>query len=145
MHPYFNNVLPPQQILQVNGKASIEALRLSPNSSVLVADQTQPVIWKCVSDSMGNVTASAFDISPHKDEAEVEKENLTNTLLLISERLERLEKNYESITNRSAFASNGTVKTNDKPNARVEKPTGNVTADGPKQPAVETSHFASPK
>ena len=68
-----NYTLPPQQILQANGKASIDAIRMAPNSSVLIADTTQPIVWKCVSDGLGNVTAEAFDITHHKTEEEVEK------------------------------------------------------------------------
>lgn len=61
------NVLPQQQVLQANGKASIDALRMSPNSSVLIMDSTAPMVWLCTSDSLGNVSASAYDITPHKD------------------------------------------------------------------------------
>jgi hypothetical protein len=74
-------MLPQQQILQANGKASIDMIRLAPNSSVLIADTTEPIVWKCVSDSLGNVTSEAFDISPHKV---VEKESL-------EKRIERIE------------------------------------------------------
>ena len=86
-----NYTLPPQQILQANGESSIKAIRMSPNSSVLIADTTAPIVWKCVSDGLGNVTFEAFDISHHKTEEEVEKENTSNLLNQISERLERLE------------------------------------------------------
>lgn len=99
-------ILPPQQILQANGKASIDLIRMSPNSSVLIADTTHPIVWKCVSDGLGNVSAKPFDIIPHKTEEEVEKETLTNTLNKISERLEKLEANYESFTNRNRQSSN---------------------------------------
>ena len=59
--------IPAQQVLQANGKASIAALRLAPNSSVLIMDTTAPIVWLCVSDSLGNVTPTAYDITPHKD------------------------------------------------------------------------------
>lgn len=101
-----NYTLPPQQILQANGKSSIDAIRMSPNSSVLVADTTAPIVWKCVSDGLGNVTKEAFDISHHKSEEEVEKETTANLLNDISERLKRLETNYESVINRN-FESPG--------------------------------------
>ena len=94
-------ILPPQQILQANGKASIDMIRMSPNSSVLIADTTQPIVWKCVSDGLGNVSAKAFDITPHKSEEEAEKETLKETLIKINERLTKLEGNYESATNRN--------------------------------------------
>ena len=90
--------LPPQQILQANGKQSIDRLRMSPNSSVLIADQTAPIIWKCVSDSLGNVTAEPWDISPHKDEAEVAQALIMST---IDERLTKLEESYESLIKRT--------------------------------------------
>ena len=116
-----NYTLPPQQILQANGKTSIDAIRMSPNSSVLIADTTAPIVWKCVSDGLGNVTAEAFDIIHHKTEEEVEKETTNNLLNDISERLKRLEFNYESIINRTneptnktvnAISTNGTKSTN---------------------------------
>ena len=88
MYPYNYNVLPAQQIPQANGKASIDLIRLAPNSSVLVADTTAPIVWRCTSDSLGNVTSEPFDITPHKDEEQILKESL-------EQRIERLEKLYE--------------------------------------------------
>ena len=61
------NVLPQQQVLQANGKASIDALKMAPNSSVLIMDTTAPMVWLCTSDSLGNVTPAAYDITPHKE------------------------------------------------------------------------------
>lgn len=101
-------ILPPQQILQANGKESIDMVRMSPNSSVLIADTTQPIVWKCVSDGLGNVSAKAFDITPHKTEEEVEKENMSALLKSINERLEKLEANYESVTSRYNNAKSNT-------------------------------------
>lgn len=139
MYPYQNmnmNVLPQQQILQANGKTSIDALRMSPNSSVLIADQTKPIIWKCVSDSLGNVTATPFDISPHKDEAQVEKEQTVEKLNEIVERLNRLEQKYESFTFRSSTESaDATTK------VYIPKHTENAQPDG-----VSSNHaFSKPK
>ena len=107
-NPYFQqqpirqNVLPPQQIPQANGKASIDMLMMSPNSSILIADATEPIVWKCVSDSLGNVTAQAFDISPHKTEAEIKQDNMQE----IINRLKKLEADYESIIGRIAEQPN---------------------------------------
>ena len=69
MYNYFQpNVLPPQQVLQANGKASIDALRMSPNSSVLIMDTTAPIVWLCTSDGLGNVTSMPYDIAQHVEE-----------------------------------------------------------------------------
>lgn len=135
MYPY-QNMLQPQQILQANGKASIDALRLAPNSSVLIADSTAPIIWKCVSDSLGNVTATAFDITLHKDEAQVEKEQTVEKLNEIVERLNRLEQKYESFISRTSTESaDATTK------VYIPKHTENAQPDG-----VSANHaFSKPK
>lgn len=116
---YYNNVLPPQQILQANGKASIDNLRMSPNSSVLIADQTAPIVWKCVSDGLGNVTAEAFDILPHKDQAQIEQENMNALLVDMNERLKRLEGYYESVVDRNTDDTE--IQTSKTASARSKK------------------------
>lgn len=131
-----NYTLPPQQILQANGKTSIDAIRMSPNSSVLIADTTQPIVWKCVSDGLGNVTAEPYDITRHKTEEEVEKETTNNLLNDISERLKRLEFNYESIINRS-YESNKTSYAN---GTNGTKSANANNANGSKKPEHETSY-----
>ena len=125
-----NYTLPPQQILQANGKSSIDAIRMSPNSSVLIADTTAPIVWKCVSDGLGNVTAEAFDISHHKTDEEVEKETTANLLNEISERLKRLEFNYESIINRTNESTNKTAFTD---SSNVSKSSNGITTVNAKQ------------
>ena len=85
------NILPPQQILTANGKPSIDALKMSPNSSALIEDTTQPVIWKCMSDGIGNVSACAYDVTPHKEPEQVAQDNLLLTVLDLSERIKKLE------------------------------------------------------
>lgn len=61
------NILPQQQIIQVNGKASVDTIQLAPNSSILVMDTSAPIVWMCVSDGVGKVTSTAYDITLHKD------------------------------------------------------------------------------
>ena len=61
------NVLPAQQVIQVAGRQSIDTLQMSPNSSVLIMDTSAPIVWLCVSDGLGKVTATAYDITIHQD------------------------------------------------------------------------------
>ena len=121
MSTYQPNILPQQQILQANGKQSIDALRMAPNSSALIADSTAPIVWRCMSDSLGNVTAEAFDIIPHKSEEQIAQDNLTMTISNINERLSRLEAQYESTIDRASESEFISIKTND---AKHQKPTG---------------------
>lgn len=89
--PQNTNKLPPQQILQANGKGSIDALQMSPNSSVLIMDSTSPIVWMCISDGLGNVSSTPYDISPHIDKPPVSMDNLEQRLSTIEDTLRRME------------------------------------------------------
>lgn len=65
--PQHANTLPAQQVIQVAGRQSIDTLQMAPNSSVLIMDTSAPIVWLCVSDGLGKVTATAYDITPHQD------------------------------------------------------------------------------
>lgn len=92
---YFPQTSYPQiisgQILQANGKDSVKAIRMSPNSSALVCDSLLPIVYKCVSDSLGNVEISEFDISPRKSAEEVKAETMENRLTSLETHLLEIE------------------------------------------------------
>ena len=67
MYFNMNSYLPAQQIIQVSGRQSVETMQMAPNSSVLVMDTTAPIVWMCVSDGVGRVTATPYDIAEHHD------------------------------------------------------------------------------
>ena len=74
-----------QQIIQVNGKASVDTIRLAPNSSLLAMDTTAPIVWMCVSDGVGKVTSTPYDISKHEEKPPVD-------VASIEERISKVEK-----------------------------------------------------
>ena len=59
--------LPHQEAIKVNGRAGAEAYQLAPNSSVLMLDNTAPVVWLAVSDGAGYKTLTAYDITVHEE------------------------------------------------------------------------------
>lgn len=101
-----NNVLPPQQALQANGRASIEALRMSPNSSVLIMDTTAPIVWLCTSDSLGNVTSTPFDISPHNEAPAPSVSDFEARLAAVEENVSGIMKKWEDINDAKSNAEN---------------------------------------
>ena len=94
MYSYQSNILPQQQIIQANGKASIDALRMMPNSSVLIMDTTAPIVWMCVSDGLGNVTSTPYDIAVHKDPEPININDLDARLAAIEKAITNMEVNY---------------------------------------------------
>lgn len=84
-------MLPQQQIVQVSGPDSLNSLQLAPNSSLLVMHQTEPIIYCCQSDGVGKITFTAYDIAPHKDEAQIHQESMDARLAALEVAVNRLE------------------------------------------------------
>lgn len=86
----FPNYMRPQQIIQVNGKASVDTIQLAPNSSVLVMDTSAPLVWMCISDGVGRVTATPYDISVHQ-EPQADTTPMEKRMAAVESALTRLE------------------------------------------------------
>lgn len=54
-----------QEIVRVNGEGGAKAYNLSPNSSVLMLDETNPIVWVKVTDGAGFPTLTAYSITPY--------------------------------------------------------------------------------
>lgn len=83
--------LPQQQVATVAGADSLTQIQLAPNSSILVMDQSAPIVYLCQSDGVGKVTTTAYDISPHKDAATAQRENMDARLSALEAAVKRLE------------------------------------------------------
>ena len=107
-NPFFqgNPPLQPQQVVQVNGKASVDQLKLAPNSSLLAMDTTAPIVWLCKTDSVGAIFAQPYDISPHVEKPPVDVNALEERLIAIETILAGMEKKNESNVNVSKSQRN---------------------------------------
>ncbi len=96
-NPYFqaNPQLQPQQVIQVNGKASVDQLKLAPNSSLLAMDTTAPIVWLCKTDSVGAIFAQPYDITPHVEKPPVDLDALEEKIANIEAILAGMEKKNE--------------------------------------------------
>lgn len=103
----FQNILPPQQVLQVQGKPSIDMLQMSPNSSLLAMDMTAPIVWLCVSDGIGRVTATPYDISPHKEPEPVDNNTLMGRITALESTMSRVEGLLYGLQSYDGRARNG--------------------------------------
>ena len=115
--PSMSNVLPQQQIIQVNGKASVDTMQLAPNSSVLAMDTSAPIVWMCVSDGIGKVTATPYDIVIHKEPTPPDMKNIEERLIALETTLAEMERRNDK-SNADKFKPKQTYpnNTNDKNN-----------------------------
>ena len=108
--PQQSNTLPQQQVIQVNGKASVDTIQLAPNSSILVMDTSAPMVWLCVSDGVGKVTATSYDITEHKETPPIDTANLEQRITAVENFINKLMEGA-----------------NNEPNAAKSKPKQTVT------------------
>ena len=85
----YQNFQPPiqSQIIRVRGEQSARSINLAPNSSILLMDESDPIVWLCTTDGVGSVQVTPYDISPHKQK--------TIDLSSIEQRVEAIEKLLE--------------------------------------------------
>ncbi len=66
-NPYWNmgyQQLQRQEVVRVNGKNGAEAYQMAPNSSVLLLDETAPIVWLKTTDGASYPTISGYSIAP---------------------------------------------------------------------------------
>ena len=92
---YFPNnsyMRPPRyEIVKVNGEAGARAFQMAPNSSLFLADTTNPnLIWLVQTDGAGYLTATPLDVSIHQEKPQP-------TVSSLEERIKHLEDMYEQL------------------------------------------------
>jgi hypothetical protein len=87
-----------QKIVQVNGYNGAEAYKMAPNSSIILMDINEPIIWLKITDGAGYPTITGYTISP--------LENRTND---IEQRIQALEDKISKI-----FQQNQTSQTSNQ-------------------------------
>lgn len=80
-YPYMQNK---QEVTRVNGRNGAEMYQLGPNSSILMLDETAPIVWLKVTDGAGYATLSPYSITPYEPEKPIDVHSL-------EERISRLE------------------------------------------------------
>ena len=71
-YPYLNNMAlnnasfpnQKQEIVRVNGKNGADAYQMAPNSSILLLDETAPIIWLKTTDGASYPTVTGYTITP---------------------------------------------------------------------------------
>ena len=66
--PFRADALPRTEIVKVNGKNGADAYQMAPNSSALLLDQKDPLIWFVSTDGAGYKTCIPYTITPYKQQ-----------------------------------------------------------------------------
>ena len=74
----------PYRIINVTGEPGAKAFQMPPNSSILLLDDTAPIVWFCQTDGAGYKTVTPYTITPYQPEPPTDVRGL-------EERIARLE------------------------------------------------------
>lgn len=83
--------LPRMQVIKVNGEAGARNLRMAPNSSALVLDETAPIVWYAQTDGTGYLTVTPFDINPHQAAQPINLNALTERVAKLEEAMANVQ------------------------------------------------------
>ena len=70
------------QVTRVNGRNGADAFRMAPNSSILLMDENDPIVWLKQTDGAGYAT-----VTPYQAAAPVDVENLETRVKRLEEML----------------------------------------------------------
>lgn len=75
-------------VIRVNGLNGANSYNLAPNSSILLLDETAPIVYLKTTDGAGYGTVTAYDIIAHKDP---EKVNVEDRIIALENKISSLE------------------------------------------------------
>lgn len=75
------------EIIKVNGENGARAFNLPPNSSILLLDETQPIVWLAQADGAGYKTVTPYTITPFQAEPPVDTKSLEQRVARLEELL----------------------------------------------------------
>ena len=94
------------EVVRVNGENGAKAYQLPPNSSILLLDESAPVVWLKQTDGAGYPTITPYQISP----VQTQSETAAAQVAVLEERVKRLEEVINAKSNnrgtRSRTAAN---------------------------------------
>lgn len=82
-YPYqqmMNNNAMRQEIIKVNGRGGAEAYQMPANSSVLLLDESAPLVWLKTTDGAGYPNLTPYSITPYSPEPSVDLHSLENRI-----------------------------------------------------------------
>ena len=76
------------EVIRVNGKNGAEAFQMPPNSSIILLDESAPLIWLKMTDGAGYPTLTPYRIEPLKAELAPDVSSLETRIKRLEERLD---------------------------------------------------------
>ena len=73
------------EIVRVNGENGARTYQLAPNSSILLLDETAPLVWLAQTDGAGYKTLTPYTITPYQPEPPIDVRSLDDRIKKLEE------------------------------------------------------------
>ena len=122
-NPYQNQMFQQtnQQIVKVHGKNGAEAYRMMPNSSALLLDEIEPLVYLAQADGAGYKTITAYDIQLHQELPPVDTRSLEQRITKLEE---MINESHNSGIKSGKYEQDRSSKTNGSNVQNNKQPTG---------------------
>lgn len=94
---------PQSQVVRVNGENGARAYQMAPNSSILLLDESAPIVWLKTTDGAGYPTVTPYSISP----VQTKEEAAATQYSSLEERVKRLEEQINAKSDAASIKSTG--------------------------------------
>ena len=92
MYNYYPTNFQRYEVVKVNGENGAQAFQMAPNSSILLLDETAPIVWLKTTDGAGYPTLSPYSITPYEPKPPIDLDEVNMRI----SRLEGIIDAYES-------------------------------------------------
>lgn len=123
------------EVVRVNGRNGADAYRLASNSSILLLDETAPIIWLKTTDGAGYATVTPYKIEPYTPEPTIDIKTLEGRI----SKLEEMMNNAKSDVNSNAERHDRADKKHDERCEIIAKPAGGYAGYGKAEPSASAS------
>ena len=95
------------EVVRVSGQNGASMYQLAPNSSVLLLDETAPIVWLKTTDGAGYASLTPYSITPYEPEPEVSLGDIDARLKKLEEAIYEKSNDVETADRKSRSTKKG--------------------------------------
>lgn len=115
----FSYGLPHYEIIEVNGEEGARSIKMAANSSIILADKNNPIVWFAQTDGAGYLTVTPYDVVPHQVKPPINIDDLAQRVSQLEEIINARQSNSQSIKQvKKQQSANSTLQKNVETNPK---------------------------
>lgn len=114
-NPYSSYRPPTYEIVKVNGRGGANAFQMGANSSILLLDETDNIVWLAQTDGAGYKTVTPFKITPYEETPALDISSITSKIEALEKAVAELKEERDAKFDLRGNAKRQQPGSNNKP------------------------------